>query len=137
LSRRLDPARDGSGDQFRIHWSRLRAGTRDVAVVYVEGSDICGSGGCKMYLLEEHGNDFRVRARTTITWLPISKLATRTLGWSDLAVGVGGGGLPAHRVRLQFDGWKYQGNPSLAPALDRHVPEEALITAETPSIPIP
>lgn len=87
------------------------------ALVYISGPGWCGSGGCKLYVLTPAGSSWTIVARTTITWPPIRVLASRSHGWHNLAVSVGGGGIqPGYEAELRFDGKKYPGNPSAPPA---------------------
>lgn len=91
---------------------------RKETFVYVTDPDICGSGGCTMFVLSPHRSGYRVVLRSTITWPPIRVLRTSTHGWRDIGVTVAGGGInPGHAVRLRFDGLRYPSNPSLAPAI--------------------
>lgn len=90
---------------------------REEAVVRVEGSATCGSGGCNLLVLTPAGNSYREVSRHTIIWPPIGVLPARTRGWHDLSVFVAGGGIrPGYHARLRFDGRHYPLNPSVPPA---------------------
>jgi hypothetical protein len=50
--------------------------------------------------------------------LPVKILPSKTNGWHDIAMPVGGGGiLRRYWAILRFDGHKYPSNPSMAPRL--------------------
>jgi hypothetical protein len=89
----------------------------DEVIVYLIGSRWCGSGGCSALILEPRGSSFTVITKTTVTQLPIRVLSERTNGWSDLGVGVAGGGIVSgYEARLRFNGKKYPSNPTVPPA---------------------
>jgi hypothetical protein len=99
-------------------------------IVYLLGSDWCGSGGCTMLILTTQNGVYKVITRTTVTQLPIRLLSTRTNAWLDLSVRVSGGGIrPGYDAKLVFDGQKYASNPTVAPAkkLPSHTPGTTLI----------
>jgi hypothetical protein len=53
----------------------------------------------------------------TLANLPIRRLATSSRGWSDIGVYVSGGGIiQGYEAVLRFDGRRYPGNPTVAPA---------------------
>jgi hypothetical protein len=90
-----------------------------------------------MYILEVRRSGIRLLGRTTITRTPIGVLRTRTHGYRDVAVGVCGGGIRrCYRARLQFDGWKYMSNPSMAYAVKGRPAEQIVIRDHDPGRPI-
>lgn len=89
-------------------------GEREI-VAYVETRGFCGSGGCKLLILQRRPTGPTAVMDTTITWAPVRVLSTSSHGWRDIGVRVGGGGLKPHEVALKFDGTRYPGNPSLSP----------------------
>ncbi|MBN9145354.1 MULTISPECIES: hypothetical protein [unclassified Novosphingobium] len=95
----------------------LNGDGRPEQFLYANTPEWCGSGGCTLFIVEKQSQKFRVVMRSTVTRLPVGVLPESTKGWSDIAVKVGGGGIPAHMVRLRFNGVKYPSNPSLAPTL--------------------
>jgi hypothetical protein len=98
-------------------------GTKEV-IVYVSGRGWCGSGGCVMLILAPEGAWYKVVTKATATRLPIRVLGTKTNGWHDISVVVGGGGIqPAYEAMLSFDGTTYPSNPSIPPA--RQMNDEA------------
>lgn len=102
----------------RVAWASadLNGDGRAEAIAYVSGPSICGSGGCTLVVLSPTRNGrWRLAARTTVTRLPVRLLTSRTHGWRDLAVAVGGGGVGPAMAQLRFDGRRYPANPTLAP----------------------
>jgi hypothetical protein len=136
----------GASDEDRANTRYLSAtvdlngdGQRE-NVVYLLGNDWCGSGGCTMLILTTQNAHYKVITRATITRLPIRLLSTRTNGWRDLAVTVAGGGiLKAYEAKLTFNGRKYPGNPTVAPAvkLPANTPGTILIREDAGSHAIP
>jgi len=89
-------------------------------LVYLRMPTRCGSGGCRLLVLARDDHGFAEVARTTVTRLPVGVLDTSTNGWRDLWVTVGGGGMPAGRRKLAFDGASYPSNPTVPPAATVH-----------------
>lgn len=117
----------------------LNGDGRPDALAYVSGPRWCGSGGCKLYILENLGRAYRIAGRTTITRPPVQVLQSRSHGWRDVAVWVGGGGIASgHDAVLRFDGRKYPGNPSTQPALKglRNRAGEIVIATDAASAPL-
>lgn len=85
--------------------------------VLIEDSEFCGSGGCVLVVLRNRAGRYERVLRSTVTRAPISVLPTRSHGWRDIAVGVGGGGLEPGTAKLRFNGKRYPGNPTLAPRI--------------------
>lgn len=98
-------------------WVDLNADGKDEALVYLIGPDDCGSGGCTLLVLTPNGGKLRLVSSMNVTRTPIRVLATRSHGWNDISVNVGGGGLEAGERRLHFDGKHYPKNPTLPPAM--------------------
>jgi hypothetical protein len=91
-------------------------GTQE-ALLYLQGPAWCGSGGCTLRVLQRHGKAWNVRASISVARLPVSVLPETSHGWHDLAVRVQGGGIAAPRASLlRYDGTRYPGNPTTAPA---------------------
>jgi hypothetical protein len=108
---------DDKTTRFSSYDSDLKDdGTQEV-IVYVSGQSWCGSGGCKMLVLEPKGSSYAVIAKTTLSRLPIRVLDSKSHGWHDIAVTVQGGGiLEPYQARLSYDGRTYPRNPTLLPA---------------------
>lgn len=80
-------------------------------------ADLCGSGGCELYVLLLDASRYRVVSHITVSRPPVAVLADVSHGWHDLSVGVAGGGIvPGYQVRLRFDGKAYPSNPTVPPA---------------------
>ena len=123
--------------RYTLAWADLNGDGQPEAIIYVSGPGWCGSGGCGMYILQKRGSGFRLRADTSITRTPIAVLTTRTHGWRDVSVLVVGGGiLPGYRAKLQFDGWKYMSNPSMAYAVKGRPPQHTVIPSSDDSRPV-
>lgn len=99
------------------------------AIVYLEGEDVCGSGGCTMLVLTAEKVSYRIVTETTVTRRPIRVLETSTHGWRTLAVFVSGGGVSPGEVALDFDGRTYPKNPTVARRLATNVPGQVVIPA--------
>ena len=84
-------------------------------LVYLTGNGWCGSGGCTLAFIRAKGGSFQVLSQTPIVQLPVKVLPSRTRGWSDLAVGVRGGGAQPGFAKLSFTGKRYAGHPSTSP----------------------
>jgi len=91
-----------------------------------------------MLILATDNTSYSVITRTTVTRLPIRVLATKSNGWRDISVVVGGGGVPVHEARLSFNGKEYPGNPSVPPALplSGQVPGKVVIPVEMRDEPL-
>lgn len=99
---------------FKLAEADLNGDGKAEIVIYATDKELCGSGGCRMFVLSPRGTRFRIVAKTTVTNLPIRLLATSTHGWRDLGVTVRGGGLAVpFEARLRFDGHRYPSNPSI------------------------
>ena len=97
-------------------------------LVYAADPGRCGSGGCVLLVLAQEGAKWAVVAATTVSRLPIYRLATHTNGWSDLGVTIGGGGAPPGVTRLRFDGARYPQNPTVEPLVTDETELEPLLS---------
>jgi hypothetical protein len=101
-------------------------------IVYLKGTEWCGSGGCTMLILAPEGASYKVLTKVTITNPPIRVLAKRSHGWRSLGVWVRGGGIRAgYEAALDFDGMTYPSNPSVLPSgrLTQIPPGDTVISA--------
>lgn len=94
----------------------LNEDARPETIVYLTGPNWCGSGGCLMLVLEPANSSFKIVGRTTIVRPPIRIFESRSHGWHDIGVRVGGGGIQGYEAILSFDGKAYPKNPTLPPA---------------------
>lgn len=101
---------------FRMAQVDLNDDGRNEVIIRFDRGDSCGSGGCSAFILTPEGAGQRMVLRATLTRLPFRKLETRTNGWADLGVTVGGGGMPRQEMRLRYDGVSYPANPTTLPA---------------------
>jgi hypothetical protein len=78
------------------------------AIVYITGSDWCGSGGCTLLVLVPSARSWKVISSISITRPPIRILSSQSNGWHSLAVRVQGGGIqPGYKADLRFNGESY------------------------------
>lgn len=126
----LSTGGDGPLD-YALSWVDLNGDGQAEAIVYLSGPGVCGTGGCRMYVLERQRSDFLVRARTTVTRGPVYFLEARSHGWRDIAVNVCGGGITTcYQARLRFDGSMYPSNPTTTPPVkDLGIPPVIFVPA--------
>jgi len=55
-------------------------------VVYLTSDGWCGSGGCRMLVLDPKGSSYKVVAHIPTVRLPISVLTAKSSGWHDIRV---------------------------------------------------
>ncbi|WP_263418067.1 hypothetical protein [Terriglobus albidus] len=114
-----DGNKDGNEDARIVFFQVPPKGkAKAIVLVYVIGSNWCGSGGCTLLILEPLESSFKVLGRLTIVQLPIWLLPSTTNGYPDIGVGVRGGRRTPveYEAKLSFDGFMYPSNPSLPPA---------------------
>ena len=81
------------------------------AVVLLDGSEWCGSGGCTLLVFKGLADgSFQPHSKMTVSSTPNYALSTQTQGWRDLSVYTRGLG----QVILKYNGKSYPSNPSLA-----------------------
>ena len=114
----------GSFIKSDLHLTRYKAASVNLngdgvpeVLVYANGPEDCGSGGCDLYVLAKLPTGFRTVTRISITRLPVRVMSSVSNGWHDLGVQVAGGGiLHGYEARLRFDGQTYPNNPTVSPA---------------------
>ena len=80
-------------------------------------ADLCGSGGCDLYVLTWTPTGYQQVTDISIARPPVRVLSTITHGWHDLGVMVAGGGIVSgYEARLRFNGRSYPANPTVPPA---------------------
>jgi hypothetical protein len=90
-----------------------------------------------MFVLTPVRGGWRTVTRMTVTSAPVRVLATRSRGWRDLAVAVGGGGIRGGEAILRFNGRTYPSNPTSAPIVRRRTPAgRVLISGEDQGRPL-
>lgn len=115
ISPRLEQFLDAQGIDLSDRWvalADLDGDGREEALVYLHGSDWCGSGGCTLLVLQERQGEWHRISQVPVTRLPVRVLERRRHAWRSLQVRVGGGGSPAHDAVLDFDGHRYPANPT-------------------------
>lgn len=90
---------------------------RDGAVAQLVGPMVCGSSGCNTYVLAQADDAWRIVATIRLSHPPIAALPSRSAGWRDLVVAVGGGGGESGFSTLRYNGTAYAGGSGLAPAI--------------------
>lgn len=80
----------------------------DDAIVFLQGTGWCGSGGCTMLVLQGRKSGYKLISRSTVTHPPIRMARSTSHGWKDLIVHSDG----ADRL-MRFNGSQYPLNPSL------------------------
>jgi hypothetical protein len=103
--------------QTRYYYDRidLSGDGKPEALVYLSGSYTCGTGGCKMLVLEQSGQQYQLVSKMTLVNAPVIVSSEKSAGWNDLVLEVGGGGAIKHYAQMKFDGSTYPVNPSTAP----------------------
>lgn len=137
--------RDLGLTRYAVAVTDLNGDRRPEALVYAMATtqadpgnpDMCGSGGCRLFVLSLRPEHYRVVTGMTITRPPIRVLPTVSHGWHDIAVLVAGGGIiPGYEARLRFDGRRYPANPAMPPATRlRGDPGKVVIAAMPPPPP--
>jgi hypothetical protein len=97
------------------------------ALVLLQGPFWYGTGGCTLLIFKGVKDGFKFVSSSSLIREPLLVSNARTRGWRDLVVDVSGGGLPAKKVALKFNGREYSPNPSVLPAL----PKNATCQGET------
>jgi hypothetical protein len=109
--------------RYSVALSDLNGDDRPEALIYAMATtgggqaDLCGSGGCALYVLSLSTTGYRQVASISISRPPVRVLPTVAHGWHDISVLVAGGGIiPGYEARLSFNGRTYPSNPSTPPA---------------------
>lgn len=124
---------DGDGHSEALIYALAMADDSRTPETFKE-ANLCGSGGCVLYVLSLAPSNYRVITKITIVKLPVRILSSISHGWHDLGVQVSGGGItPSYEARLRFDGHSYPSNPSISPAIPlKNVSGNVLINADPP-----
>ena len=115
--------------RYAVAFFDLNRDGRNEAIVHLVGRSMCGSGGCVAYVLTPTRAGYRSVGRMTVSSAPIRLLATSSNGWRDLSVAYAGGGM-AGAGRMRFNGSRYPGNPTVAPAAS---PAGRMLIGEEPA----
>jgi len=112
-----DTSDNAASDKYLVAFRDLDGDSRDEAIVYIIGSDWCGTGGCVTLILKQMGRSWVVVSDLATTQLPIKILNRSSHGWRSIGVWVEGGGVePGYEAELKFDGKTYPNDfsPALA-----------------------
>jgi len=134
-----EPGAPGPTDvRYAVAYADLANNGQRQAIVYVQGGDWCGSGGCLTLVLAPSHGAWRVVGRVSVTRTPIRVLATRSHGWRDIGVMVEGGGIqPGYEAALSFNGKRYPENPTVPPARRmKRISGRLLISDDDPGRPL-
>ena len=103
-------------------------------LVYLTGPNWCGSGGCRLLVLDRRGATYRSVGEIGVARAPIRLLERQSHGRRDLGVQVAGGGIvDGYEAAVPFDGRRYARNPTVAPSVRiEDAPGETLIPADEP-----
>jgi sirohydrochlorin ferrochelatase len=119
-----EPASD-----YRHAFVDLNGDSIEDAIVLLQGSGWCGSGGCTMLVMKGERAGYSFLSRSTVTSAPVRVASKGSHGWKSLIVHSSG----AARL-MTFDGDGYPLNPSMQPAADQDVIESArtVLAQDTP-----
>lgn len=109
-----------------------------MTLVYLTGPHWCGSGGCRLLVLDRTGAAYVSVGEISVARAPIRLLERQTHGRRDIAVQVAGGGVrDGYEAAVAFDGRRYASNPTVPPAVrSEGLPGETLIRADEPGRPL-
>lgn len=114
---------EGAGDEsVRYYYNRvdLDGDGKPEVLVYLDGSAVCGTGGCTALVYEATARGYRLVSGMSLARTPIIVSKHRTAGWNDLVMYVSGGGIPrGFYATLRFRGRRYPDNPSTQAPLRR------------------
>ena len=129
--------------RYTVALADLDGDKRPEALVYAMATsdgggqaDLCGSGGCDLYVLAVTPTGYREIADISLARPPVRVLPTTTNGWRDLGVMVAGGGITnGYEARLRFDGHSYPTNPTAPPAVHLKTMVGKVVIASDPPLP--
>ena len=99
--------------QYRIAEIDLNGDKKKDALVLLQDSYWCGTGGCSMLVFTNKNNDFKLVSSISLVRDPVIVSETKTKNWRDIIVHVSGGGGESKNVALKFNGSSYPTNPSM------------------------
>jgi len=87
------------------------------AIVYLLGTEWCGSGGCNLFIVRKNGGSWKTVTSIAITNPPVRLLDDTSNGWHNIGVQVRGGGMThGYEAERRFNGKTYAKNPTVPPA---------------------
>jgi hypothetical protein len=105
--------------RYAIVFGDLNDDHQPEAMVHLVDRAHCGSGGCTTFVLTYAADGWHSIGKMTASRLPIYRLPDHHNGWFDLAVYVGGGGVPPGLRAVRFAKGRYASNPTKAPSVGR------------------
>jgi hypothetical protein len=99
--------------QYRIAEIDLNGDKKKDALVFLQGSYWCGTGGCSMLVFTNKNDNFKLVSAISLVREPVIVSETKTKNWRDIIVHVAGGGGESKNVALKFNGSSYPTNPSM------------------------
>jgi len=128
--------------RYSVALSDLNGDDRPEALIYAMATtgggqaDLCGSGGCALYVLSLSTTGYQQVTNVSISRPPVRVLPTVTHGWHDISVFVAGGGIiSGYEARLSFNGSTYPSNPSAPPATRLTDATGKVVIASVPAVP--
>lgn len=117
----------GDDTRYASAFVDLDGDGKSEAIVFVLGSDWCGTAGCNTYVLGPHGTSWRVVGRILGSSDPIRVLNARSNGWRNISVWTRNPGSPSYEVELRFNGKRYPLSPKIPVGQDE--PGEVVISS--------
>ena len=106
-----------------------RDGEREY-VAYVAGPDLCGTGGCSLFVLDERDGLWRTIALVTVVRVPVQLGPDDDAAWHPLLARVGGGGMQSATVALRWSDAGYPGNATTAEVVANPGAEAPMLVPE-------
>ena len=100
---------------YEVAAADLNDDGRKELLVWVPNRDFGGTSGYPLLAFAVENGAYVCRGRFDYAWTPVVVLRAKRSGWRDVAVSVGGGGVPMHFVRWRFDGDAYDGGEDSPP----------------------
>lgn len=120
--RQFDPQGSDKDNHGPVYYSAIDVPLRGAdpkveTLVYVSEPEICGTGGCALWVLDRTQTGYKENTYITVVQKPVRVLTTWSHGRPDLAVWVQGGGIqPGYEAVLKFNGRAYPNNPTVGGA---------------------
>ena len=86
--------------KYQIAEIDLNGDKKKDALVFLEGSYWCGSGGCSMLVFANKNESFKLVSAISLVRDPVIVSDGKTKNWRDIVVHVGGGGGESKSVAL-------------------------------------
>ncbi|MGM0564562.1 MAG: copper resistance protein NlpE [Pseudomonadota bacterium] len=130
VRRVVGPIFEGAGDvRYASAVIDLNGDGGDEILVYPMGSAACGRGGCTLLVLTERDGRYVLFSRTSVVQTPVFAAESRSNGWRDLIVRMGGNGVVGRPLRKLVVNRRYNDNASLAESAGEKPRGELLMAA--------